>query len=146
MDQQLSFVTLGVRDLAVARRFYLEGLGWQPTLDLEGEVVFFQVARGVLLALWPAVDLHADIGSGDPPGPAGAAPIAFAHNVASEAAVDEAIRRVVAAGGTVRKPPQPAFFGGYHGYVADPDGFTWEIAHNPGWRVDPDGRVHLGDG
>jgi catechol 2,3-dioxygenase-like lactoylglutathione lyase family enzyme len=144
MDQHISFITLGVSDLASARRFYVDGLGWTPTLDVEGEVCFLQVAPGVLLALWPAVDLHADIGSGDPPGLASAAPVAFAHNVGSEPEVDGAIARVVAAGGTVRKPAQRAFFGGYHGYVADPDGFTWEIAHNPSLRVDADGTVHLG--
>jgi catechol 2,3-dioxygenase-like lactoylglutathione lyase family enzyme len=146
MDQHLSFITLGVGDLAAARRFYVEGLGWEPTLDVEGEVCFLQVAPGVLLALWPAAALHADIGSGDPPGPPALAPVAFAHNVGSEGAVDAAIARVVAAGGSVRKPAQRAFFGGYHGYVADPDGFTWEIAHNPSLRVDADGTVYLGDG
>jgi uncharacterized protein len=145
MDQQVSFITLGVRDLAAARRFYVDGLGWTPTLDVTDEVCFLQVALGVLVALWPAADLHADIGSGDAPGPASAAPVAFAHNVTSEAAVDAAIARVVAAGGTVRKPAQIAFFGGYHGYVADPDGFTWEIAYNPSWRVEDDGTVRLGD-
>src|SRR5687768_14318141 len=109
MEQGVSFITLGVVDLAAARRFYVEALGWVPTLDLEGEVCFLQVAPGVLLALWPAAALHADIGSGDPPGPASAAPVALAHNVASEAEVDDAIDRVVAAGGTVRKPAQLAF-------------------------------------
>jgi catechol 2,3-dioxygenase-like lactoylglutathione lyase family enzyme len=146
MDQQLSFITLGVRDLAAARRFYIDGLGWRPTLEVPGEVCFVQVAPGVLLALWPAVDLHADIGSGPAPGAAATAPIAFAHNVDSEAAVDAAMERFVAAGGAVRKPAQAAFFGGYHGYAADPDGFTWEIAYNPSWRVDTDGTVRLGDG
>ena len=143
MQQHLDFITLGVADLDASRRFYVDGLGWEPTWDLE-EVVFIQVAPGVLLALWPAAELDADIGTGAVSAPASRAPFSLAHNVQSEAEVDEAIARVVAAGGQVLKPAQRATFGGYHGYVADPDGFRWEIAHNPGWWVEPDGRVHIG--
>jgi uncharacterized protein len=144
MEQRLTLVTLGVRDLPTARRFYVEGLGWEPTLDLD-EVVFLQVAPGVLLALWPATDLHADIDPERPPfAAADAAPIALAHNVGSEAEVDDAIASAVAAGGTVVKPARPVpLFNGYQGYVADPDGFRWEIAYNPGLVVGPDGRVEF---
>jgi catechol 2,3-dioxygenase-like lactoylglutathione lyase family enzyme len=143
MQQHVDFITLGVSDLAAARRFYVEGLGWEPTWDLD-EVVFIQVAPGVLLALWPAADMDADIGAGPASGVAGQAPFSLAHNVQSAEEVDTAMARCVAAGGHVLKPAQAAAFGGYHGYVADPDGFRWEIAHNPGWWVEPDGRVHIG--
>jgi catechol 2,3-dioxygenase-like lactoylglutathione lyase family enzyme len=143
MQQQVNFITLGVRDLDAARRFYVEGLGWEPTWDLD-EVVFIQVAPGVLLSLWPAADLDADVGAGPASGSAAAAPFSLAHNVQSEAEVDDAMARMIAAGGRVLKQAQRAAFGGYHGYVADPDGFRWEIAHNPGWWIEPDGRVHIG--
>jgi uncharacterized protein len=145
VEQRLTLVTLGVRDLAASRRFYVEGLGWEPTLDVD-DVVFLQVAPGVLLALWPSTELRADIDAERPPfGPADAAPFALAHNVASGAEVDTAIEKAVAAGGTVLKPAQPApLFGGRQGYVADPDGFRWEIAYNPGLTVAPDGRVVMG--
>lgn len=144
MQQQVHFLTLGVRDLPTARRFYVDGLGWEPTLDID-EVVFLQVAPGVLLALWPAADLEADIGpNGSPSTAAAQAPFALAHNVGSDAEVDAVIASFVAAGGAVLKPAQAAAFGGYHGYVADPDGFRWEIAHNPGWGVAPDGKVAIG--
>lgn len=144
MEQRLTLVTLGVRDLPTARRFYVDGLGWEPTLDLD-EVVFLQVAPGVLLALWPAAELHADVDPDRPPfAPGETAPIALAHNVGSEAEVDEAIASAVAAGGTVLKPAKPApAFNGYQGYIADPDGFRWEIAYNPGLTVGPDGRVEF---
>lgn len=143
MDQHLHFVTLGVADVAASRRFYVDGLGWTPTFDLEGEVCFLQVAPSVLLSLWRAEALAADVGVD--PGDAGDGPGRFslAHNVGSEAEVDAVVGRVVAAGGTVLKAPQTTFFG-YHAYIGDPDGFRWEIAHNPGWSVDPDGTVHLG--
>ncbi len=142
MDQQLHFITLGVRDLPRTRRFYVDGLGWTPTLDL-AEVCFLQVAPGVLLALWGAEDLASDVGADVGDGTHGTGRIAFAHNVSSEAEVDAAVARVEAVGGTVLKEPQTTFFG-YHAYVADPDGFRWEIAHNPSWSIDPDGTVHIG--
>ena len=31
--------------------------------------------------------------------------------------------------------------GGYAGYFRDPDGHAWEIAHNPGFGLTPDGSV-----
>src|SRR4051812_4339303 len=137
----VSFITLGTRDLAAARRFYVEGLGWEPTLDLEGEVCFIQVGYGVLLALWGAAELAEDSGA---PVTAGDN-ISLARNVGSPELVDALIDQAAAAGARVLKPGQQAFFGGYHGYFADPvDGVRWEIAHNPGLAVDPDGTVHLG--
>lgn len=142
MEQQLHFITLGVRDLPRAKRFYLDGLGWTPTLDLE-EVCFLQVAPGVLLALWGAEELASDVGADVAESGHGTGRIAFAHNVDSEAEVDAAVARVESVGGTVLKEPQSTFFG-YHAYVADPDGFRWEIAHNRSWSIDPDGTVHIG--
>jgi catechol 2,3-dioxygenase-like lactoylglutathione lyase family enzyme len=145
MQQRVDFITLGVPDLAAARRFYVDGLGWRPTLDVEDEVVFLQVGHGLLLALWGAENLEADVGSGSPGQalPAGAAPIALAHNVASEDEVALVLERAAAAGGTVLKHAQPAAFGGLQGYFADPAGFRWEVAYNPGWSVAPDGRVSI---
>jgi catechol 2,3-dioxygenase-like lactoylglutathione lyase family enzyme len=142
MDQRLSFVTLGVTDLPRAKRFYVDGLGWTPTLDLE-EVCFLQVAPGVLLALWGAADLAEDVGVDAADASDGLGRVSFAHNVGSPAEVDVVVARVEAAGGSVLKAPQASFFG-YQAYVADPDGFRWEIAHNPGWSVDEDGTVHIG--
>ena len=142
MEQRLDFVTLGVTDLVASRRFYVEALGWQPTLDLE-EVCFIQIAPGVLLSLWGAADLAADVGVDVADAQDGPGRFSLAHNVASEAEVDAMVGRVAKAGGTVLKPPQTTHFG-YHSYIADPDGFRWEIAYNPGWSVDPDGTVHIG--
>ncbi|WP_448316890.1 VOC family protein [Streptomyces sp. CO7] len=137
-QQQLSLVTLGVGDLAVSRRFYSEGLGWSPLLDLD-EVVFYQAGAGLALALFPLADLAADVGS---PATTGT-PFTLARNVESPAEVDVAMERAGAAGAEVLKPAQRAAFGGYHGYFADPDGHRWEICHNPGWSVAEDGTVSV---
>jgi catechol 2,3-dioxygenase-like lactoylglutathione lyase family enzyme len=142
MDQQLHFVTLGVADLAASTQFYVDGLGWTPTLQLD-EVCFLQVAPGVLLSLWGADALAADVGVGAADAHHGPGRFSLAHNVPSEAAVDQMVARVEAAGGSVLKAPQRTFFG-HHAYIADPDGFRWEIAHNPGWSVDAYGTVHIG--
>lgn len=145
MEQRVSLITLGVRDVDAARRFYVEGLGWEPTLDLPGEVVFIQVSHGLLLALWRAEALAEDIGAGDDPAAAPAPPpFALAHNVGSEQEVIDFIAQAEQAGATVLKPAQRASFGGFHGYFEDPAGFRWEVAHNPGLTVDQDGRVSLG--
>ena len=140
MEQRVDFITLGVADLAAARRFYVDGLGWRPTFEVEGEVVFIQVGHGLLLSLWGADAMADDIGAPVTPGSSAA----FAHNVGSDEDVQGVLDAAAAAGGTILKHAQPAFFGGVQGYFADPEGFRWEVAHNPGWRVDPDGTVHIG--
>jgi catechol 2,3-dioxygenase-like lactoylglutathione lyase family enzyme len=139
MEQRLSLLTLGVPDLAEARRFYVDGLGWRPTLDLP-EVVFLQVAPGVLLSLFGAVSLAEDAGV-PPPAPGLASSFSLAHLVGSPDDVAAVLATAEAAGATVVKPAQRAFWGGTHGYFADPAGFLWEVAHNPGISVDPDGTV-----
>ncbi len=138
MDQQLNLVTLGVGDLRVSRRFYSEGLGWTPLLDLD-EIVFYQVGKGLVLALFPLTELGADTGHAATAG----TPFTLAQNLGSPAEVDAAVQRALEAGATVLKEPRRAAFGGYHGYFADPDGHRWEVCHNPGWSVADDGTVTL---
>ncbi|CAN5416192.1 hypothetical protein BH23ACT3_BH23ACT3_20460 [soil metagenome] len=41
--------------------------------------------------------------------------------------------------------PAPTFYGGYAGCFADPDGHVWEIAHNPGFPLAPDGTITIPD-
>jgi catechol 2,3-dioxygenase-like lactoylglutathione lyase family enzyme len=142
MDQTASFITLATADLDAARDFYVGGLGWTPTLDVPGEIVFFQVGHGLMLGLFEAGHFSEDIGDPD----AASVPIrgvTLSQNVDSPAEVDAVVAAAQSAGATVVKAPQHASFGGYHGHFRDPNGVIWEIAHNPGWRVEPDGRVRL---
>jgi uncharacterized protein len=140
MDQRVHFITLGTPDLDASRRFYVEGLGWKPTFEVEGEVVFIQVGPGLLLSLWDATEMEKDVGRAVTQGNA----ITFAHNVDSDDEVARVLDAAEAAGGTVIKPAQKAFFGGVQGYFEDPTGVRWEVAHNPGWGIDPDGTVRIG--
>jgi predicted lactoylglutathione lyase len=145
---RVSLVTLGVRDVSAATAFYA-ALGWPSSGASTPEVTFFHTG-GVVVALWGRADLAADAGldlagDGDGDGPAARGRIALAINVGSRAEVDDALAAAVAAGGTVARAAVATDWGGYNGYVADPDGHLWEIAHNPGWPLRPDGSVALPD-
>lgn len=133
MKPRISMITLGVRDLERSRRFYRDGLGLPP-METPPEVAFFAL-NGSWLALYGREALAADAqveaaGSGF-------AGFTLAHNVASEAEVEAQLQEAVAAGATLVKPAQKTAWGGYAGYFSDPDGYLWEIAHNPYFQVGP---------
>jgi len=138
MEQRVSLVTLGVRDLAGARAFY-ETLGWRTNAAPDDDVVFFQ-AGGMIVALWGRAELAEDSGIEDSGGWGG---ITLAHNVRSPAQVDAVIAEAEAAGATVTRPGAATFWGGYSGAFTDPDGHAWEVAHNPHWTLAEDGSVSL---
>ena len=143
MDPRLHFLTFATRDLDTARRFYCDGLGWQPVMDVPGEILFFQVAPGLLLALFDTAKFDEDREAATPT--TGVSGVTLSHNVGSPEQVTATVDRLVAAGGTVTKPPKPSPFGGiFAAHVADPNGIVWEIAHNPGWSIGEDGAVRLG--
>jgi uncharacterized protein len=138
MEQRVSLLTLGVRDLARARAFY-ERLGWTTRAAPEDDVVFFQ-AGGMVVALWDREQLAEDSGVEDSGGWGGAT---LAHNVRSPAEVDAVIEQVEPAGGRVLRPGGETFWGGYSGVFCDPAGHPWEVAHNPRWTIGEDGSVTL---
>jgi uncharacterized protein len=138
MQQSVSLITLGVSDYDDAKSFY-EALGWSPTLEIE-ETAFFQ-ANGVVLVLWPREKLATDTGIADDGTRWGG--ITLAHNVSSRHEVDEVIEQARRTGGTITREPSETFYGGYAGVFRDPDGHAWEIAHNPGFGLTPDGSVIL---
>lgn len=137
MEQRLSVITLGVRDLAAARGFYADGLGWTPAMEAEGEVVFFNLSPGVVLGLYN--DLARD--SGTQGRVAGLS--AISQNLPEKAQVDEVLAQAERAGATITKPAHDTDWGGRTGYFADPDGHLWEIAWNPFWPVDAEGRIAI---
>ena len=137
MEQRLSLVTLGVADLSRAMAFY-EALGWKGTSP-DGEVAFYQ-AGGMILALWGRALLAEDSAVEDPGGWGG---VTLAYNTRSPEQVDAVLAHASAAGARIGSPGAPKFWSGYSGVFVDPDGHPWEVAHNPGWRIDDDGTVHL---
>jgi len=141
MEQRLSVVTLGVRDVARSRAFY-ESLGWRAVEPSGEGVAFFQMP-GMILGLYGREALAVDAGVAAEG--AGFAGVALAWNGRSKDEVDAAIHRFVVAGGRLVRPAHDAFWGGYSGYVADPDGHLWEIAWNPSFPIAEDGAVRLPD-
>jgi catechol 2,3-dioxygenase-like lactoylglutathione lyase family enzyme len=126
MEPRLNFVTLVVADLARARRFYLEGLGWTAAFTGD-DVVMIHVGTKLVLSLWSEEGAREEIGEVMR---GGTLPFTLAHNVASPAEVDSVLATARAAGAVVHGAQQRAW-GGYSGYFVDPDGFRWEVAFNP---------------
>ena len=140
MEQRVSVITLGVADLERSRRFYEDGLGWRRGNDNPG-VAFFQIP-GAVFALWSRAALAGDAGL--PPAGNGFPGIALAYNCRSREDVDGALAEARTAGAKMLRPAEETFWGGYSGYFADPDGQVWEVAWNPNWRMDGEGRISLG--
>lgn len=142
LPQRINFITLGVSDLARSRRFYEQGLGWAPSQrNSSDDVVFFQMPGGLVFALFPLEELAKD--AGIPNNGSGFRGFSLAHNVHEQHEVAQVLELAEQAGGTILKPAQDAFWGGYYGYFADPDGFVWEVAWNPGFGLTPEGGVIL---
>ncbi len=139
MRQRVGVITLGVRDLARARRFY-ESLGWETGAAAGDDVVFFQ-AGAMVLALWDRASLAQDSCVQDTPGWGG---VTLALNVGSPEEVDASTEEARAAGATIGREPAETFWGGYSSVFLDPEGHPWEIAHNPHWTLTPEGGVRLG--
>lgn len=127
MRQTLSFITLGVHDLARSRGFY-RALGWNEAPGSKADIAFFNLGA-VVFALFQRDALAED--AGVPPAGGGFRGFTVSHNVESEAAVVSTLDEAVAAGGHLVRQAEKVFWGGYRGYFADPDGFLWEVCFNP---------------
>jgi catechol 2,3-dioxygenase-like lactoylglutathione lyase family enzyme len=130
MDQRISFLTLAVADLARTRAFYVDGLGWTAELYVPDEVLMIRTGEHLILSLWAEPGFEAEVGPirrGE-----GLAPLTIAHNVRTEAEVDDILALARSCGADPVSAAERRDWGGYTGYFADPDGFRWEIAVNPG--------------
>lgn len=139
MEQRVSLITLGVRDLARAVDFY-SALGWKPDNDFVAQDVAFFQGPGTVIALWSRDELAADSAVTDSGGWGG---VTLAYNTRSVDEVDAVIEQARAAGATIGREPAETFWGGYSAIFVDPDGHPWEVAHNPRWRITDDGRTLL---
>ena len=126
MDQRISLITLGVRDMDRAAAFY-DAMGWARAPGPDGVIAYDLL--GQTLGLFGLDDLAKDIGL--PVEELGHGALTLAHNLDSRDAVDALVARAETAGARILKAPQEVFWGGYHAYFADPEGHVWEIAHNP---------------
>jgi hypothetical protein len=138
VEQRLSLITLGVRDLARAREFY-EGLGWKSGAAPADDVVFFQTGC-MIVALWGRDQLEEDTAIEDAGGWGG---VTLAYNARSPKEVDEVIAEAERAGAHIARYGAETFWGGYSGVFVDPEGHPWEVAHNPNWTISEDGSIRL---
>jgi catechol 2,3-dioxygenase-like lactoylglutathione lyase family enzyme len=140
MAGYVSLITVGVRDVERARRFYVDDLGFQAAAVGDEHTIFLR-AGSVVISLWQRDQLEAEVGLSA--GESGFGGITLAQNLPSKTAVDEMLARAEAAGGRIVKPAEDMVWGGYSGYFADPDGHLWEVAWNPHFGLADDGRLTL---
>ena len=136
MQHQISVITLGIVSLDRSRRFYAEGFGWTPVFKND-EVIFYQM-KGFVLGTFEKTALEKDMSRQGLVSPGA---FALAHNVRDKGDVAPLMQRLIAAGGRMIRPADEPSHGGFRGYVADPDDHAWEIAWNPAWPIDSEGRV-----
>ncbi|TVM34998.1 VOC family protein [Oceanidesulfovibrio marinus] len=137
MEQRLSMVSLGVESLERASKFYA-AMGFAPAGCSDEHIVFYQL-KGIALALYPRNLLAED--AQVPAEGSGFSGITLAYNVREREEADRVLAQAKAAGGTVVKPAQEVFWGGYSGYFADPDGHLWEVCWNPFFPIAEDGSI-----
>lgn len=138
MEQRLTIVGLGVSDLKVSTSFYEECFGWEKTESSNDNITFFQL-NGILLSLYPSEKLAED--AGVEAAGSGFKGFSLAHNPRTKEAVDELFAELEGKNVKIVKRPEEVFWGGYSGYIADPDGNLWEIAFNPFLPLDENGNA-----
>jgi len=141
IEQRISFITLGVADLARSREFY-EALGWKPA-HAQGDIVFFQM-NGLVLALFPREELAKD--AAVPDDGSSFRGVSVSYNVRGIEEVAQVLEHCRKAGAKIVKPAQDTEWGGHSGYFADPDGHLWEVAWNPFLTITEDSNIVLGNG
>lgn len=140
MRQKLTLVTLGVRDLQKSISFFEEGLGWKRSSASQEGVAFFQL-NGMVLSLFGRKELAAD--ANVPEAGSGFPAFTLALNAKDRAEVDSVLEQAAKAGAAIVKPAEEVFWGGYSGYFRDPEGFLFEVAHNPFWELDEKDNIIL---
>ena len=141
---KISIICLGVRSMEKAIKFYRDGLGYKTDCEIDNPPVCFFDTPGTKFELYPLDLLAKDISENDPPKiGTGFGGITLAYNVESKEEVDKTIELVRNAGGTIVKEPQDTFWGGYHAYFADLDGYYWEVAWGPNFKYDENGLLRF---
>ncbi|GAB2021471.1 VOC family protein [Pseudolactococcus yaeyamensis] len=141
---RINIICLGVKNMTESIHFYRDGLGFETNIKEDNPDVIFFNTNGTKFELYPLDLLAEDIDEENPPKIAtGFAGITLAYNAKSQKEVDQVIELARRAGGNVVKEPIKVFWGGYSGYFTDPNGYYWEVAHNPNWAFDENDMVIL---
>ena len=139
---RINIICLGVKDMKRSLNFYRDLLGFKTdVIDDTADVVFFDTP-GTKFELYPLELLAQDISSDMPPQIANSfSGITLAYNVVEKQEVDTIIELARKAGAKIVKEPQAVFWGGYHAYFMDLDGYYWEVAWGADFKYDQDGHL-----
>jgi len=129
VPQSLSIITIGARDLGALREFYLSW-GWRKVAESTESWCAFDVG-GCLLSIYPVDLLGDEAAPGLAVGDTGWNGITLAMNFATETELAAVFESAVESGATVVCRPMQRAWGGISGYIADPEGNRWELAHSP---------------
>lgn len=140
MKPRINIITLGVEDFQKSLAFYKEGLGWELSKASNDNIAFFPL-NGIVLALYPKDALAEDVRVS--PEGSGFSGVTLAYNANDPEEVDQILMTVEKLGARIVKRAEKVFWGGYSGYFADPNGFLWEVAHNPYFTFDEQGNLVL---
>lgn len=138
---KITCICLGVRDMEKSIKFYRDGLGYKTDCKENNPSVIFFDTAGTKFELFPLEQLAKDIDENNPLARNGFVGITLAYNVEHKEDVDNVIELVRNTGGKIVKEPQDVFWGGYHAYFADPDGYYWEVAWGPNFKFDEKGLL-----
>jgi catechol 2,3-dioxygenase-like lactoylglutathione lyase family enzyme len=145
MNPRITIVTLGTRDFDRSLRFYRDGLGFPHQREGRRPHRLLPDRRNTAcLVSAPAFGRRYRCG---------AAPFTRrvrgrdprAH-VEQREQVPQVLELARAAGATILKSAEDAFWGGFHGYFADPDGYPWEVAWGPMFSFSPTGELVIAEG
>lgn len=134
---KITCICLGVRNMTQSIHFYRDKLGFKTDETSDNPPVIFFNTPGTKFELFPLEGLAQDISHENPPKiNSGFAGITLAYNVKNKEEVNQVIDVVRSSGGTIVKEPQDVFWGGYHAYFMDLDGYYWEVAWGPNFKYD----------
>jgi len=141
---RLNIICLGVRNMEKAITFYRDGLGFKTDEKSNNPAVVFFSTSGTKLELYPLELLAQDISNDNPPAiSSGFGGITLAYNAKTKEEVQEVIELARKAGATIVKEPQDVFWGGFHAYFSDLDGYYWEVAWGPDFEFDENDMLKM---
>ena len=140
---KITCICLGVKNMEKALKFYRDGLGYKTDCKENNPPVCFFDTPGTKFELFPLDLLAKDINETNPPKVNGFSGITLTYNVKNKDDVDKIVELVKKAGGTIVKEPQDVFWGGYHAYFCDLDGYYWEVAWGPDFKFDENGLLQF---
>lgn len=140
---KITCICLGVKNMEKALKFYRDGLGYKTDCKVDNPPVCFFDTPGTKFELFPLDLLAKDINETNPPKVNGFSGITLTYNVKNKDDVDKIVELVKKAGGTIVKKPQDVFWGGYHAYFCDLDGYYWEVVWGPDFKFDENGLLQF---